>query len=62
MSNSPHQKCPECGGPMVAIVQLRFALDPADPEDTTLWICGSPACRRRRDDADGDLLPGVEPR
>ena len=50
-------KCPECSGPMTVVGQLEFALDLNDPDSATLWICESPACRRRRDDALGDIDP-----
>ena len=56
MSNSA-ARCPECGAVMDAVGQLEFSLDLHNPEGATLWICESPACRRRRDDALGDIVP-----
>ena len=55
MSNTA-QNCPECGAQMDEVGKLEFALDLNDPEGATLWICKSPACRRRRDDALGDVI------
>ena len=63
MSNTA-QKCPECGELMTVVGQLEFALDLNDPDSATLWICESPACRRRREDALGDIIlpPWVDDR
>ena len=55
MSNSA-PRCPECGAEMSEVGQLEFALDLNDPDSATLWICKSLDCRRRRDDALGDII------